>query len=66
MNEYKAIITQECQDGSYKQALSDYVKGYFRAGRCKGKTQESMRDDMLNMFKTMYGSHPDVYVGVAI
>jgi hypothetical protein len=52
------------QDGAYKEALSDYVRGYFRAGKCKNKTQKTMREDVLNMVRTMYGSHPDVYVEV--
>jgi|GEM_PF-2204254 len=58
----KYVRNHAMQDGSYKQALKDYVKGYFRASSCKDKTQKSMRQDVLNMFKTIYGSHPDVYV----
>lgn len=60
----KYVKMHATQDGSYKQALSDYVSGYFRVGKCKGKTQKAMREDVLNMVKTMYGSHPDIYVEV--
>jgi hypothetical protein len=60
----KYVKMHATQDGSYKQALSDYVSGYFRAGKCKGRTQKAMREDVLNMVKTMYGSHPDIYVEV--
>ncbi len=61
----KYIRTHAMQDGTYKQALSDYIKGYFRAGRCKNKTQKTMREDVLNMFKIIYGSYPDVYIGIS-
>lgn len=60
----KYVKMHAMQDGTYKQALNDYVKGYFRVNRCKDKTQTAMREDVLNMFKTMYGSHPDVYAGL--
>jgi hypothetical protein len=58
----KYVKMHAIQDGAYKAALSDYVRGYFRAGKYKGKTQKAMREDLVNMIKTMYGSHPDVYV----
>jgi len=60
----KYVKMHAIQDGAYKEALSDYVRGYFRAGKRKDKTQKTMREDVLNMVKTMYGSHPDVYVEV--
>ncbi len=58
----KYVKMHAVQDGDYKVALSDYIKGYFRAGECKGKTQKAMKEDVINMVKTIYGSHPDVYV----
>lgn len=60
----KYVKMHAIQDGTYKKALSDYVRGYFRAGKCKNKTQKAMREDVLNMYKTMYGSYPDIDVEV--